>query len=735
MVVGHRTRDHGATGGIDRLVKVVGNAHVLVERVDVGADEKTETTKIRHGVVRQNLTAIEVHVVTAGIEYHLTLEVELEIQNDLAHWLFDPHSVASPKFACTAAQARNRFAPAKTVGFTKSNNANCTAAFASFGVELHGVGDTGSDHGSCASHARPKRSKNRYNRRVNAELKAQVEAWIADDPDPKTREELQALLNEGAEDELQDRFKGLLQFGTAGLRGLLGGGPHRMNRAVVIRATAGLCRYILETVPDAKERGICIGYDGRRMSTQFAKDAAAIVAGHGIKARVFDHVVPTPVLGYAVVRTNAAGGIMVTASHNPPDYNGYKVYWGNGAQIVPPHDTGIAAKIGAIESIADVAREDESALVETFGADIETEYLAKVKALAVHPETPRDLKIIYTAMHGVGGKHVLAALKDVGFTDVHIVKEQHEPDGEFPTVAFPNPEEDGAMDMALALAEKHNADLVVANDPDADRLATIVKHEGAYRPLSGNEIGCLFAHYLLDQGSGDKRVVLCSVVSSPMLLAIGEAHGVRAEQTLTGHKWIHNRAMDLEPEGYTFVFGFEEALGYAISPLVRDKDGVSAAAIMCDMAAWCRTQGRTLVDELELMWRRYGMFLSEQVSLVLPGAEGAKQIADGMRRARTDAPKSVGGLAVTATQDFETGLRTAAGQAQTKLSFPKANVVVYELEGGHRAMLRPSGTEPKLKLYFDVRVDIAEGESIGAARERGQTLLAGIVQDVRALLG
>lgn len=569
---------------------------------------------------------------------------------------------------------------------------------------------------------------------MNADLRARVEAWIADDPDPDTKAELQRLLDEDAEAELADRFQGLLQFGTAGLRGLLGGGPHRMNRSVVIRATAGLARHLLETTPDAEERGICIGYDGRRKSKRFAQDAAEVVAGHGIKARVFDHVVPTPVLGYAVVQTNAAGGIMVTASHNPPDYNGYKVYWGNGAQIIPPHDEGIAAEIAAVESIADVTRAEGSELVVTFGEDIETEYLAKVKALALHPETPRDLKIVYTAMHGVGGKYVLAALKDAGFEDVHVVKEQLEPDGEFPTVAFPNPEEDGAMDMSLALAEQCDADLIIANDPDADRLAAIVKHEGAYRPLSGNEIGCLFAHYLLDQGSGEKRLVLCSVVSSPMLLAIGEAHGVRAEQTLTGHKWIHNRAMELEPEGYTFVFGFEEALGYAISPLVRDKDGVSAAAIMCDMAAWCRTQGRTLVDELEVMWRRYGMFLSEQVSLVLPGAEGAQQIADGMARARAETPKSLGGLAVTAVQDFETGLRTAMGQAQTKLAFPEANVVVWELEGGHRAMLRPSGTEPKLKLYFDVRVDIAEGESIDAARTRGQKLIDGIVKDVRAAL-
>ncbi|MEM9071983.1 MAG: phospho-sugar mutase [Myxococcota bacterium] len=561
-------------------------------------------------------------------------------------------------------------------------------------------------------------------------LRAQAEKWASEDPDPITKAEIQKLLETGDREALEDRFQGMLQFGTAGLRGLLGAGPHRMNRSVVLRATAGLAAYVLREVEGAKERGIAIGFDGRRMSREFAKDAAEVIAGFGIQPLIFEDVVPTPLLGYAVVQSNAAAGIMVTASHNPPNYNGYKVYWENGAQIIPPHDAGIAAEIAAIEAIADIPRAEGKAV--PFPASYRVNYLAAVKKLALHPDTPRDLRVVYSAMHGVGGALVMDALADAGFAEVHPVVEQHEPDGEFPTVEFPNPEEDGAMDLALALAKEKDAELIIANDPDADRLACIVRHNGTYRPLSGNEIGSLFAHYLLDQGEGEKRLVLASVVSSPMLLSIGEAHQARAELTLTGHKWIHNRAMELEPDGFRFVFGFEEALGYAISPLVRDKDGVSAAAVMCDMAAWCKTQGRTLVDELELAWRRYGMFLSEQISVVLPGAEGAAQIQGIMKRARTDAPTSLGGLTVTAIQDFETGLRRDTEGAEEALTFPQSNVVLFELEGGHRAMLRPSGTEPKIKFYFDVRVDIAEGESIEDAQSRGRTLLENVTGDFRA---
>ncbi len=568
---------------------------------------------------------------------------------------------------------------------------------------------------------------------IDDTLRAEVERWIAEDPDEDTREELKALLAAGDEAELRDRFRGMLKFGTAGLRGLLGGGPNRMNRAVVLRATAGFCAHVKASVDGAAERGIVVGFDGRRKSRVLANDAASVIAGMGLKALVFEDVVPTPLVAFALLDRQAAGALVITASHNPPDYNGYKVYWENGAQIIPPHDAGIAEAIGAVETLDAIPRSDERTVL---GDEVADRYLAGVKALAKHPEAPRDLTIAHTALHGVGAPYVRRALADAGFDAVHEVASQREPDGRFPTVAFPNPEEEGAMDAVGALAREVDADLVLANDPDADRLAVEVAHEGTYVRLTGNEIGCLLAAYLLEEGEGAKRLVVESVVSSPMLLDIAAAHGVRAEQTLTGHKWIQNRALELETaEGLELVFGYEEALGYACGTLVRDKDGISAAAVMADLAAHCRSKGQTIIDYREQAWRRYGLYLSDQVSLVLPGSDGAAQIQALMAKARSQPPTTLGGAAVTAVQDFETRTRTLADGSTEPLSFPAANVVVFEIEGGHRAMLRPSGTEPKLKMYFDVRVEVAEGEAIDAAQARGGATLEAIVSDFRAQLG
>lgn len=574
---------------------------------------------------------------------------------------------------------------------------------------------------------------------LDADLRRQAEAWRDEDPDPTTKAELDALLTRGDEPELRDRFAGMLEFGTAGLRGLLGAGPNRMNRSVVLRATAGLARHLLASVANAGARGVVVGFDGRRMSRELARDVAEVLAGHDVVAHVFEAYAPTPLVGFAVRHLGAAGGVVITASHNPPAYNGYKVYWANGAQIVPPHDAGIAAQIARVETIAsiprvayDVAKGDD--LVRVCPPEVTESYLALVRGCALHPETPRELGIAYTAMHGVGGPFVRRALAEQGFSNVVEVKEQAEPDGSFPTVAFPNPEEKGAMDLVLALAEAHGAQLVLANDPDADRLAVAALHEGRYVTLTGNEIGCLFAHYLLEQGpKAPNRLVVASVVSSPMVVAIGEAHGAWAELTLTGHKWIQNRGLELEArEGLRFVFGYEEALGYAVSPGVRDKDGISAAVLMADLAAWCASQGRTLVGELERMWRLYGMFLSEQVSIVRTGVEGARSIRAAMTKARTDAPTSFGGCRVLAVQDFEAATRRAHDGTTTPLTFPPSDVVVFELEGGHRAMLRPSGTEPKVKFYFDVRVAVGADEALDVARARGRKVLDAIVADFRA---
>ncbi|MCS6797832.1 MAG: phospho-sugar mutase [Myxococcota bacterium] len=574
-------------------------------------------------------------------------------------------------------------------------------------------------------------------------LRARVQAWIDDDPDPETRDELRALLAEENRAALEERFGPPLSFGTAGLRGLLGAGPSRMNRRVVLRTTAGLCAYLQQHVPDAVSRGVCIGYDGRRNSRLFAEDVAAAVAGAGFRAWLFDRMVPTPLLAFAVRDRGAAAGVMITASHNPPDYNGYKVFWGNGAQIVPPHDEGISRCIESAPAVADLPRlslDDAIArgLLEPLGEPVVRRYLDAVAALSTRPPRPEALVIAYTALHGVGEPYLRAVLGAAGFRQLHSVAEQAEPDGRFPTVVFPNPEEAGAMDLVLALGERVGADLVLANDPDADRLAVAARdRSGRLAMLGGNDVGCLIGHHLLTQGSPtERRFVLSTLVSSPLLGAIARAHGAHWEQTLTGFKWIAHRAMELEASGHgRFVMGYEEALGYCVGDVVRDKDGISSALVVAEMAAALRAQGRTLHDELEACWRRYGMVVSRQVSLVRPGTAGLAEIAERMQRARAARPQALGETRVLATVDLQQRLRHLDDGRHEPVPLPAADVLLFELEGGHRAMLRPSGTEPKLKMYFDVRVDVGADEPIESARLRADERLTRLESAVRTLLG
>lgn len=575
---------------------------------------------------------------------------------------------------------------------------------------------------------------------VQQELAKRVAEWIAADPDPHTRDELQTLLDSGDTAELGDRFASPLEFGTAGLRGLVGGGPRRMNRAVVAQATAGLCAELSAQVPGARERGLCIGFDGRRHSQAFAEEVAAVAAAAGFRVLRFEHMVPTPLLAFAVRDRGAAGGVMVTASHNPPAYNGYKVYWEDGAQIVPPVDAAIAHRIAHAGPAAALPRLDASerrarGLDEPLGEEVTRRYLDGLKSLLPPRAVSKPIRIAHTALHGVGAPLVRAALREAGFDDVMEVTEQAEPDPDFPTVAFPNPEEPGAMDRVLELARTHDADLVLANDPDADRLAVAVRDEtGRHVVLDGNQVGCLLGHYLLAEGpQGPDRLVLATVVSSPLLGVIARAHGARFAQTLTGFKWIARRARDLErTEGLRFVFGYEEALGYCAGNLVRDKDGISAAVLMAAMAASYRSRGRTLLDALEDLAREHGLFASRQVSVTCDERGGHDRIAAMMQAARRASPDRLGGSAVVAVQDVQRGERTDRDGRATALPFPPSNLLVFELEGDHRAMLRPSGTEPKLKYYVDVRVPLEPGESPGDARVRADGLIDAIVHDLRA---
>lgn len=588
---------------------------------------------------------------------------------------------------------------------------------------------------------------------MSSDLIARAQTWIAHDPDPQTQKELSDILQrqasgneaekESALKELRNRFAGALEFGTAGLRGLIGAGESFMNRAVVLRTTHGLGRYLLAELGDeAKRRGVVIGYDGRRMSREFAEDTACALYALGIASYLCERPCPTPLTAFAVEHFGAAAGVMVTASHNPPQYNGYKVYWGNGAQIIPPHDLGIAASIEKAPPADQVPRGElkealNSGLAKLFGDAVERLYLDEIRKLSVRKDGDRSISIVYTPLHGVGNRLVQKALQEAGFLHVKTVPEQAEPDGAFPTVDFPNPEEKGALDLALALAHKEQAELIIANDPDVDRLAACVRApDGHYVQLTGNQVGVLLGHYLLTQGPPGDRIALASLVSSPMLGVIAKALSVHYEETLTGFKWIANRAMELERSTKArFVFGYEEALGYTVGPLVRDKDGIGAAVLFCELTAVLHAQHKTLLDELETLSRCYGLFVSGQRSITMPGVDGIAKIASMMERLRASAPTCIGDFSIRSTLDLLSGERRDAAGNTSKVELPSSNVLVYELEGGNRVIARPSGTEPKIKFYFDVCEIVLDKEPLKQAESRAQEKMAALSKAFSALAG
>lgn len=567
-----------------------------------------------------------------------------------------------------------------------------------------------------------------------------AEAWLAEDPDPKTADQLRALIDradkrdDAALRELRESFDGQLEFGTAGLRGILGPGPQRMNRVLVRKVTAGLAAYLREHVPDVAQRGVVIGHDARHNSRVFSEDTARVLAGAGIKAYLAHRPWPTPTTAWAVTALGAAAGVMVTASHNPPAYNGYKVYWGNGAQIIPPHDKGIAEAIAREQKrgrsdhlpMPELADARARGLVVDLDEGLHDKYLAAVVALRAQPQLDGSrLVIAYTPLHGVGAASVEPALQRAGFPRVHTEPSQRAPHADFPTVAFPNPEEKGAMDRVLELAQRTSADLVLANDPDADRLCVAVPDDAGYRVLTGDQVGALLADYLLAVGPKDKRMVATTIVSSQLLSFLAEQAGADYRETLTGFKWIGNAAMDYERDHQgRFVMGYEEALGYSIGPLVRDKDGVSACVIFAELVAWNQARGKTVLDHLDDIYRRVGLFVTEQVSITKPGSEGIAEIRAAMTRFRGKPPTEIAGSSVEQVIDLSKG----------EGGLPPSDVLVFKLAGGRRIIMRPSGTEPKLKSYYEVRVPIGSGESITDARTRGLAELHGLRDAHQALI-
>jgi phosphomannomutase len=564
---------------------------------------------------------------------------------------------------------------------------------------------------------------------ISPDLQARVTAWIADDPDELDRAELAGLLaaatagEPAAAAELADRFSGPLQFGTAGLRGAVAAGPNRMNRAVVRAATAALAGWLTGRQPGAAQAGVVIGYDARHRSAEFADEAAAVLAGAGIRVLRVPARQPTPLLAFAVRHLHAAAGIMMTASHNPPQDNGYKLYLDDGAQIIPPADAEIEAAIRALGPLATIPIDPPgSPLIEHCGDEIAAAYLAAICRRSPAPAGAALLRFVYTPLHGVAAGLALQAFAQAGFPAPELVAAQAEPDPDFPTVPFPNPEEPGALDLALAQARQTGADLIIANDPDGDRLAVAVPDEqaaGGWQTLTGDQVGALLGAYLLGRaaqapGAG-QPLVTTTIVSATLLARIAAAAGADYAETLTGFKWIV-RAADQRP-GSRFEFGYEEALGYAVGDIVRDKDGIGAALAVLGLAAAARSGGDSLLDAYDALEIAHGVHLTSQVTVP------TRSPAEVMARLRAQEPAELAGLPVTGVTDL------AAGTGE----LPPADVLSYRLPGA-RVVIRPSGTEPKIKAYLQV-VEPVTGGRLAAARRDAQHVMTPLRDAVQALLG
>ena len=552
--------------------------------------------------------------------------------------------------------------------------------------------------------------------------------------DEDTKAELRAI--EGDENEIKERFYMDLEFGTAGLRGVIGAGINRMNIYVVRRATQGLANYIIKQ--GGADKGVAIAYDSRHMSPEFAMEAAMTLAANGIKAYKFESLRPTPELSFAVRELGCIAGINITASHNPPEYNGYKVYWEDGAQFTPPHDKGVTEEVLAIEDLSTVKTTDEASATaagkyEVIGREIDDKYIAQVKAQVVNQkaidEMQDQISIVYTPLHGTGNIPARRVMKELGFTHVYVVPEQELPDGGFPTVSYPNPEAAEAFSLGLKLAGEKNADLVLATDPDADRLGVYVKDAGSgeYIPLTGNMSGSLLCEYVLSQKKAAGKIpddgqVIKSIVSTNLIDAVAKEYGCELIEVLTGFKWIGQQVLKNEKTGRgTYLFGMEESYGCLIGTYARDKDAISATAALCEAAAYYKQKGMTLWDAMVAMYEKYGYYKDAVKSIGLSGIEGLAKIQSIMETLRNNTPIEVGGYKVVSARDYklDTIKDMASGEVKPT-GLPSSNVLYYDLNDGAWICVRPSGTEPKIKFYYGIKGSSmedadAKSEALGAA--------------------
>lgn len=561
--------------------------------------------------------------------------------------------------------------------------------------------------------------------------------------DEATKAELQAIGED--ENEIKERFYTELEFGTAGLRGIIGAGTNRMNVYTVRKATQGLANYILKV--GGEKKGVAIAFDSRRMSPEFADEAALCLAANGIKAYVFESLRPTPELSFAVRKLSCIAGINITASHNPPEYNGYKVYWEDGAQITPPHDSGIMAEVKAVTDYNTVKTMDKEAakaagLYEVIGAAIDDAYIAELKKQVRHldciEKVQKEIKIVYTPLHGTGNLPARRILKELGFENVYVVPEQELPDGEFPTVSYPNPEAAEAFELALKLAKEKEADLVLATDPDADRLGVYVKDtkSGEYITLTGNMSGCLLADYEISQikelqGLPEDGALIKTIVTTNMADAIARYYGVKLIEVLTGFKFIGQQILGFENSGKgTYLFGFEESYGCLIGTHARDKDAIVATMALCEAAAYYKTKNMTLWDAMIAMYDRYGYYKDDVKSITLKGIEGLQKIQDIMNTLRENTPAEVGGYKVLSARDYKKDvIRNMETGETTVTGLPNSNVLYYDLEDDAWLCVRPSGTEPKVKFYYGIK-----GTSLENANEKSAALGKEVLDMINKML-
>ncbi len=568
--------------------------------------------------------------------------------------------------------------------------------------------------------------------------------WLANPYfDEETKAELRAIAED--ENEIKERFYMDLEFGTAGLRGIIGAGINRMNIYVVRRATQGLANYIIKQ--GGASKGVAIAYDSRHMSPEFAMEAAMTLAANGIKAYKFESLRPTPELSFAVRELGCIAGINITASHNPPEYNGYKVYWEDGAQFTPPHDKGVTEEVLAIEDLSTVKVTDEASataagLYQVIGAGIDDKYIAQVKAQVVNQaaidKMQDQITIIYTPLHGTGNIPARRVMKELGFEHVYVVPEQELPDGDFPTVSYPNPEAREAFELGLKLAKEKNADLVLATDPDADRLGVYVKDDksGEYIPLTGNMSGSLLCEYVLSQKAAAGKIpadgeVVKSIVTTNLVDAVAKSYGCELVEVLTGFKWIGQQILKNEQTGKgTYLFGMEESYGCLIGAYARDKDAISATAALCEAAAYYKEKNMTLWDAMVAMYEKYGYYKDAVQSIGLKGIEGLAKIQSIMETLRNNTPAEVGGYKVVSARDYklDTVKDMATGEVKPT-GLPASNVLYYDLEDGAWLCVRPSGTEPKIKFYYGIK-----GTSLADADEKSDAMGKAVKAMVDAML-